>query len=678
MTGAHDPDAYFSRRFAPLVKAATVRIHAARDGYPHGGQSEPPLWGSGFFVAPNWVLTCAHVALEGEGGEVGVSFEGGSARGRVEWAEPAVRTDGLLPAPDLALIRLLQPTAHPCCWLSPRTVRAHGGERVAYFGYTEIAGTVGAFDGRCTVRGEFGGEGLLRLGNEDEMPEGLSGGPLVDVERGEVIGVLKGRRGGARDGGLGIALAQLRRIGVPGTPIGREEDDPYHRVLHAHDRYHADRHADVSEARDTWTEAQSGLPASAATVAALTPKRRVVLHGLLAQLPPPAGTPALVALVDELLPRRGEGLSPAPRGWREGLEVYLDRLELRDEHSELEAVLRYAVYAATAEHPYPATTEAADAVWDWVRDLAMTELPPLARNRLGAEWHARVRARAVGRGRRTGEHAAAGGPLPSVLLEITERAWEQGRFDWYLTASRPSGDLPLGEGRHGTALADLPAELAGPLGEAFRRSDEPGRPAVLEVALRQALLDLDVDTWRIPPGSRPIGELRPVVVRCADRPPGPACGEGDGTDPGTGPQERWTRLHEDGMEHTCVDCDEGRPEEVTADLLRELGPRSFPVLCRVPGGDGGAATIRRIVGSGHPVALWRRERMDPVCGEYHRGILRTVKSGTTAHRLPLAVRELRAGIGAAEPEAYWSRGITLLYDDPGRPLPGADDVLETP
>ncbi|MEU6114591.1 trypsin-like peptidase domain-containing protein [Streptomyces sp. NPDC047117] len=675
MNGAHDPDAYFSRRFAPLVKAATVRIHAAHDGYPHEGPPEPSLWGSGFFVAPNWVLTCAHVALEGEGGEVGVGFEGGSVRGRVEWAEPAARTDGWLPAPDLALIRLLRPITHACCWLSPRTGRAHGGERVAYFGYTEIAGTVGAFDGRCRVRGEFGDQGLLRLGNEDEMPEGLSGGPLVDVERGEVIGVLKGRRGGARDGGLGIPLAQLRRIGVPGVRIGREEDDPYHRVLHAHDRHHADLHADVSEARDTWTEAQSGLPAAAATVAALTPKRRVVLHGLLAQLPPPAGTPALVALVDELLPRRGEELRLAPRGWREGLEVYLDRLELRDIHSELEAVLRYAVYAATAEHPYPAAAEAADAVWDWVRDLAMTELPPLARSRLGAEWHARVRARAIGRSRRA-EEAAAAVPLPSVLLEITERAWEQGRFDWYIAASRPTGDLPLGEGRHGTALADLPAELAGPLGEAFRRSDEPGRPAVLEVALRQALLDLAVDTWRIPPGSPPIGELRPVVVRCADRPAESPPEEGAA--PGPAPQERWARLHEDGMEHACVDCDEGRPEDVTADALRDLEARFFPVLCRMPGGDGGREAIRRIVGSGHPVALWRRERTDPVCGEYHRGILRTVKSGTTAHRLPAAVRELRAGIGAAEPEAYWSRGITLLYDDPGRPLPGDADVLETP
>lgn len=675
MNGAHDPDAYFSRHFAPLVKAATVRIHAPREGYPSEGAAEPPLWGSGFFVAPNWVLTCAHVALQGEGGEVGVSFEGGSARGRVEWAEPARRDSGLLPAPDLALIRLLQPTSHACCWLSPRTIRAHGGERVAYFGYTEIAGTTGAFDGRCTIKGEFGGDGTLRLGNEDEMPAGLSGGPLVDIERGEVIGVVKGRRS-ERDGGLGTSIAQLRRIGSPGARIGREEDEPYSRVLHAHDRYHADRHADVSEARETWTEAQSGLPGTASTVTALTPKRRVVLLGLLAQLPPPISTPALTDLVDELLSRRGEGLPLAPRSWREGLEIYLERLALRDAPGELEAVLRYAVHAATAEHPYPAAPGAAPAVWDWVRDLAATELTPLARSRLGGEWHARLRARAAVRARRAEDTDAARRPLPTVLLEITERAWEQGRFDWYVTAHRPSGDLPLGEGRHGTALADLPAELAGPLGEAFRRSDEPDRPAILEVALRQALLGLDVDTWRIPPGEPPIGELRPVVVRCADRPAG---GEHEGAGgPDPGPRERWTRLHEDGMEHACVDCEEGRPETVTPDALADLGPRSFPVLCHAPGGGADPEAVRRIIGSGHPVALWRRERMDPVCGEYHRGVLRTVKSGTTAHRLPSAVRELRAGIGAAEPEAYWSRGITLLYDDPARPLPGDDDALETP
>src|SRR4051812_16911003 len=52
-----DERADASEILVPLVSAATVRIHSAQDG----GR----LLGSGFFIAPNWVLTCAHVALEG-------------------------------------------------------------------------------------------------------------------------------------------------------------------------------------------------------------------------------------------------------------------------------------------------------------------------------------------------------------------------------------------------------------------------------------------------------------------------------------------------------------------------------------------------------------------------------------------------------------------------------------
>ena len=52
--------------------------------------------GSGFFVAPNWVLTCAHVALAGQEGAVGeaarkvtVGHGDRMLTGVVEWAEPA-------------------------------------------------------------------------------------------------------------------------------------------------------------------------------------------------------------------------------------------------------------------------------------------------------------------------------------------------------------------------------------------------------------------------------------------------------------------------------------------------------------------------------------------------------------------------------------------------------------
>lgn len=59
--------------------AATVRIHRTGAGY---AADEPGSFvGSGFFIAPNWVLTCAHVVRGGEGGELAVTYESGAGRG---------------------------------------------------------------------------------------------------------------------------------------------------------------------------------------------------------------------------------------------------------------------------------------------------------------------------------------------------------------------------------------------------------------------------------------------------------------------------------------------------------------------------------------------------------------------------------------------------------------------
>ncbi|CAM5236351.1 hypothetical protein SFUMM280S_00023 [Streptomyces fumanus] len=73
MTDRHDPGASSPldaarRALGGLVMAATVRIHRPGAGY---ALDEPEAFlGSGFLIAPNWVVTCAHVACEGEGGDV--------------------------------------------------------------------------------------------------------------------------------------------------------------------------------------------------------------------------------------------------------------------------------------------------------------------------------------------------------------------------------------------------------------------------------------------------------------------------------------------------------------------------------------------------------------------------------------------------------------------------------
>lgn len=88
--GAQEEHVDATEILVPLVAEATVRIHGVEAGNP--------FLGSGFFVAPNWVLTCAHVVLaEGEepveaaARRVSVGYGEKLLKGVVEWAEPAAR-----------------------------------------------------------------------------------------------------------------------------------------------------------------------------------------------------------------------------------------------------------------------------------------------------------------------------------------------------------------------------------------------------------------------------------------------------------------------------------------------------------------------------------------------------------------------------------------------------------
>lgn len=683
----------------PLVSEATVRVHGAEPGNP--------LRGSGFFVAPNWVLTCAHVALAGAdaadlagGGpprKVSVGYGDRMLSGVIEWAEPAGHPGGgRWPSPDLALIRLLDSVEHPCVWLTERTAKGYTTNQVAYFGHIPMDGEIVAYNGRCSISGQLGSGGLLKLGNEDEVPNGVSGGPVVDLVRGEVIGVLKARRTG-QDGGLAIGIQELRRL-----PANGAGDDLYHRVMAAHDLYHADRWSFVSGQEVTWTDAHGEIGAAAGR--ALTPGQRTALLGMLAQLPPPVSTKSLQDIVGAVRGSPAHGLPTAPRAWRDGLGLLYD---LRRGTSELEAVLRYAVHAATADRTRAVDEAAERALWRWAQDAAADALglSRLFRNTLVTERKARLRARgslvsgldqglppaASGAGHGDAAAALAAAALaaalatgpdytaphrarPEALLEIISRGWEPDRLDWRVCVVPENGEVDcIEEDFRGTPLDELAVRLREPLEEAFRRCDEPGYPAALQLAVPGALVAFAADTWPLGPGGRAIGAARPVVIRRTDPPPDedPAAAEAR--------HGRWHTLHQQPPRPTVLDCDAGAPGPMPEEDELRAHPRdTLPVLCRSAASAPDA--LHRIVHSGYPVALWRREPVGPEtpCGDFHRGVARTVRGARSAGRLPTALAALRAAVAAGVPEAYWSQGVTLLYDDPTRPLPGTDELLETP
>ncbi|MGW7434959.1 VMAP-C domain-containing protein [Streptomyces sp. NPDC054849] len=676
----------------PLLQAATVRVHAPPGGYENPGSHRTgPTWGSGFFIAPGWVLTCAHVVGEGgaavrlTGREVGITFSSGTGgatgtvTGRVECVLPErleERRPGLRALwdlPDLALLRVLAPVSHACVWITDRSRPRF--DEVAYFGCTEDLGTP-EITGRTTrLRGTAGNGAAIRLGGDDEIDPGMSGGPVVDLARGEVVGVLKARRhtGG---GGLAVSIVQLRTLPMP----GRGQVGLYRRVMQAHDLHHYDRHLSDLDNRRTWTDvhgelvAQEGDPYGGR--GRLTPGERTTLCGLLAELPPPGSSEVVRALVEAARGEEPDPQPPAPLSWRDGLGLLHDP---PGGTGEAAAMLRYATDVSVADHREPPTPGADEELWDWVRATAERLWRPLRRE-LG-ERHERGlaererRRRASARRAVNGPARRAGGlpPGASVLLEVWAHGWED-VYDWRVSVlvgpAQPGRVTPVDSGVRAT-LAALPEALRAPLAEAFRRCDTHEAAALLEVALAPELFGLAVDEWAVV-GGIPLGVQRPVVLRHSS-----AVREHPADGEGTRAADRWARVQAGPLQDERADCVRGRPRAPATEWLSGLPDNTVPVHCRAADQEPTLGSLHAVRDTGYGVAVTRRPPQDPgaSCAPFHRGVREELADAGRAEVLPLRLQALRGRAYGADPDAYWAAGTGLVWEDPARPLPD-DEPLQ--
>ncbi|OKK20629.1 hypothetical protein AMK16_09245 [Streptomyces sp. CB00455] len=683
--GRTDGSARAFELLEPLVQAATVRVHAPPGGYEGSGSYwSGPTWGSGFFIAPGWVLTCAHVIGEGgaavrlSGREVGITFSSGAngatgtVTGRVECVLPErleERRPGrraLWDLPDLALVRVLAPVSHACVWLTDRSRPRF--DEVAYFGCTEDLGTP-EITGRTTrLRGTAGNGAAIRLGDDDEIEPGMSGGPVVDLARGEVVGVVKARRhtGG---GGLAVSVVQLRTLPMP----VRGRTGLYRRVMQAHDLHHYDQHVSDLNSRRTWTDVHDELPAEDGDPYAgrgrLTPGERTTLCGLLAELPPPGASEDVRALVEAA---RGEEPDPhplAPLSWRDGLGLLHDP---PGGSGEAAAMLRYATDVSVADYREPATPGADEELWDWVRTTAERLWRPLRRE-LG-ERHERgladrERRRRASAGRPVRHPARPADGLPpgaSVLLEVWAHGWED-VHDWRVSVlagpAHPGRVTPVDSGVR-VAPAALPEVLRAPLAEAFRRCDTHETAALLEVAVAPDLFGLPVDRWELV-GGVPLGVQRPVVLR---HPAGPARPDA---------AARWARALAGPLLDERADCVRGRPRTPSPGWLAALPDNTVPVHCRAPALEPTLGSLHAVRDAGYGVVVCRRPPADPgvSCAPFHRGLREELADAGRAEVLPLRLQALRGRAHGADPDAYWAAGAALVWDDPARTLP-EDEPLQ--
>jgi hypothetical protein len=141
--------------------------------------------GTGFFVAPGYVLTCAHVVRTPDASlpQITANWQGQN------YAASLVRATSA-EYPDLALLQVTSVPAHPCVYLYSG---AAAGDDLYTYGYSDRYSQGESATFLC--EGPSNGSNELIKFKWGEVRPGLSGSPLLNMRTGAVCGVVKLTRG---------------------------------------------------------------------------------------------------------------------------------------------------------------------------------------------------------------------------------------------------------------------------------------------------------------------------------------------------------------------------------------------------------------------------------------------------------------------------------------------------
>ena len=191
--------------------------------------------GSGFYVAPGLIITCAHIVAGLRGAvpeQVAVAWRGMSLAGRVRAVVPIENRDAALwPYPDLCVIELdVVPPGQPSVVLGE--LRGDGFPEVSMSGFAKVYDVARAsllqVSGQLEGAVEADGGILWQVAGGDFSP-GMSGGPVLDLRSGVVCAVTKATRStGAPLGGWIIPATAIRAafpdVWAANQEAGRQND----------------------------------------------------------------------------------------------------------------------------------------------------------------------------------------------------------------------------------------------------------------------------------------------------------------------------------------------------------------------------------------------------------------------------------------------------------------------
>ncbi|MDH2424030.1 trypsin-like peptidase domain-containing protein [Sphaerisporangium sp. TRM90804] len=609
-------------------------------------------FGSGFFAAPGHVVSCAHVAGR-PGDPVKVFWEGGEFEGTIADASPAPEGGEIWPYPDLAIITLARPPdAHPCVWLDDRI--PDGGTLLKAAGYSDKYRAVPerlTADFAYSSDQDLDGGLMLRL-KRDEVPPGMSGGPVLNTRSGGVCAMVKATRMEDTDmGGLAVPVGALRRL----APAA------YSRLIRAHDAFHGRDHG--------WASAADELAAaSPARRGAIPRSEERAMFALMSGLPG-AGNPkaAFAAVAGPLVP-----LPETPMH------------EHRDVVSELEAMartvddvprgLRYAATLAGATHG--------------AAGARLSERVHLIAGMLG-----------LGDRLHTPLTPRRPGPPSSVMVRLRPSRRDHTRYHvgmWRYEG--PAAITPAGPESPAGPLPEALALVRERLPEQLAILGRSGETTMVELIVPRDLMEEDFDSWKLWPRRAwsSLGRKHPVVLRDLERL------EDEELHPDW--KRRWNHFLRDSAGAPALVCNGDRLDHEVLEGWIESDPTlAALVLAGSPRHTSSGAALEVALAAGIPVIIWRRTdtldcprgdhprcasgtgapdalepRARPVAGaradtgrdvcaahDFHAEL-----TGPAAREAstpwPERVRILRGEAVSARAPAHYAQGLVLLWDDPER------------
>ncbi|CCK25115.1 hypothetical protein BN159_0736 [Streptomyces davaonensis JCM 4913] len=608
--------------------------------------------GSGFFVGRALVVTCAHVvALHATGGNrptaerARVTWAGGHAEGSVVALPPSYSgPDDVWDPPDLAVITLDDPLPdHP--WIPMADKQPGIGQRLCAAGYSAVyeqtarlgVGTV-EYEGPA-IQGE--GHAVLQL-KGGELSPGMSGGPLLDLERGEVCGIVTtARRKNLPMGGRAIGVSTVRSL-FPAVWEANRAPNPLDTEL--------------------W-RLRAALQHEYAPGAVLSLREENAL----------------------LRAARRSRLAPAALYWR---SVHRDYGEPAGPIDTVADALREVADApAMLDGPHP--------LLQFIKQVMDAALPqdsgPLAglvdlvAQRLGVPTPSPVAPPAT-----TTDGVAA----ISVHLDTQTpdgdryflRVWK------YPDVTEPPypvlcDDQPL-------TIAEAQAQFRAVIPSAIRELAEISSDLIIEFALPTARLSsVDVDTWYLSQAWAPVSRQYPVVLRALDR------------RPETFPSwtTRWRRLHHgpDGdARMDWVDCHQDMPPEQFFAWLQQQQDLTVLALPFSPQAAARQHVLETALYAGIPAAVWTRAGCSARCrlrgapsqgsaqgseseaatgacaGAAFRHAFAAELARSSVNELPELIMKLR--VDAVTSTGHCGEQVVLLWDDATRKLPGDGPALRFP